>query len=693
MHGNHLKPKSGRRAATARIVVALFANGATVALAAPDATPPVAQSTTAVAAPELPRVWLDTKWVAPGGKTTRVNAGDDLQAAINAAQPGDTLALEANATWTGNFVLPAKANHDNRWIVLRTANLRGIAPEGERLDPAKPGAALPKILSAGAEPALNVAANAHHYRLVGLEFGITPAVTLSYDIVRVGEGTETVAARTPHDIIIDRCYIHGNPLAHAKRGVQLNSRATAVIDSYISEIHGLGQDTQAIAGFNGPGPFKIANNFLEGAAENVMFGGATPAIAGLVPSDIEIRGNHFFKPPFWREGVLSSPQNLAGQGAAGGALTAGATLYYRVAAVGHAGYNNETEVTSPATPEIAVTLGAGQRSAHLQWTGSDWVRDYRVYRTADAPSVAQRQWNYYSAPAHMVTSYYPVLLSPLFTDTGAARATPGLPPTSGPTWSVKNLFELKNARRVLVDGNILEYNWPNAQAGPSILFTVRTEDGAAPQAVVEDVTFSNNILRHAAAVFNILGQDGNPTAHGQTQRILIRNNLCYDIGGPWGGNGTLLLMTGAARHIAFEHNTSLQRGTLAQIAGPLHTGFVFRNNIVRNGEYGFKGDGTGTGNSAIEAFFVDPAKNVAFTGNAIIGGEARWYPAGNFFPNDEAAIFVDTAKDDFRLRAVSPLKSKAIDVAGRPPSRDLGVDIDALQTATRGAISGVATKG
>ena len=44
------------------------------------------------------------------------------------------------------------------------------------------------------------------------------------------------------------------------------------------------------------------NNFLEGAAENIMFGGADPAIQGLVPSDIEIRGNHLFKPLSWQRG-------------------------------------------------------------------------------------------------------------------------------------------------------------------------------------------------------------------------------------------------------------------------------------------------------------------------------------------------------------------------------------------------------
>ena len=46
-------------------------------------------------------------------------------------------------------------------------------------------------------------------------------------------------------------------------------------------------------------------------------------------------------------------------------------------------------------------------------------------------------------------------------------------------WTVKNLFELKNAQRVLVDGNVLERNWPQAQNGYSILLTPRNQDGTA----------------------------------------------------------------------------------------------------------------------------------------------------------------------------------------------------------------------
>jgi hypothetical protein len=128
-----------------------------------------------------------------------------------------------------------------------------------------------------------------------------------YGLVDLGEDPSTGKGATsiselPHDITIDRCYIHGTPKANVKHGLVFNGASLAVIDSYISDIHVVGQDAQAIIGWNGPGPFKIVNNELEASGENVMFGGARPALINNIPSDIEIRGNHFFKPLSWMVG-------------------------------------------------------------------------------------------------------------------------------------------------------------------------------------------------------------------------------------------------------------------------------------------------------------------------------------------------------------------------------------------------------
>lgn len=100
----------------------------------------------------------------------------------------------------------------------------------------------------------------------------------------------------PHNLVVDRVYIHGDVTVGQKRGIGLNSASTSIVNSYIAEIKAEGQDSQAICGWNGPGPYLISNNYLEAAGENVMFGGADPAIVDLVPSDITFTRNHLFKP-------------------------------------------------------------------------------------------------------------------------------------------------------------------------------------------------------------------------------------------------------------------------------------------------------------------------------------------------------------------------------------------------------------
>src|SRR5512132_1591285 len=47
--------------------------------------------------PAGPRVFIDTRYVAPTGRTIAVAAGGDVQAALTTAQPGDVITLAAGA--------------------------------------------------------------------------------------------------------------------------------------------------------------------------------------------------------------------------------------------------------------------------------------------------------------------------------------------------------------------------------------------------------------------------------------------------------------------------------------------------------------------------------------------------------------------------------------------------------------------
>ena len=485
---------------------------------------------------ERPRLQADTTPFAATAATVIVRAGDDLQAALDLARPGDVLVLQAGATFTGPFTLPEKRGQGPAsWITIRSSTPDTALPPGIRIHPRQ--AAQLARLEAASGSVISAAPRAHHFRLVGLELRPAPG-TFLYQVVDLG-GAASSAEDLPRYVVIDRCYLHGDPARSGRRGVALNSATSAVVDSYLSDFKELGADSQAIAGWNGPGPFKIANNYLEAAGENVMFGGATPAIAGLVPSDIEILGNHLAKPLTWRAG------------------------------------------------------------------------------------------------------------DPAF---------------QGVSWSVKNLFELKNARRVLIDGNLMEHNWVQSQDGFAVLFTARDEAGAAPWAAVEDVTFSNNTVRHTGSGVNLIGHGGRTAV---TRRILIRNNLFDDVSGErWGGSGRLLQMVEGADDIAFDHNTALQTGSLVIADGAPHARFAFTNNIAPHNAYGVIGSGSASGLPTLRAFFP----GARFEGNVIVGGQAERYPPGNFFAPSLEAIGFDGAAGDYRLGVTSPYRRSGTD--GTDPGAD-----------------------
>ena len=103
----------------------------------------------------------------------------------------------------------------------------------------------------------------------------------------------------PHDIEVDRSYVHPTSSTVSRRGIALNSADTTIKNSYIEGFGFPGEEAQGICGWTGTRNVHIINNYIEGGAENIMFGGADPASAELIPQDIEIRGNHLNKPAEW----------------------------------------------------------------------------------------------------------------------------------------------------------------------------------------------------------------------------------------------------------------------------------------------------------------------------------------------------------------------------------------------------------
>ncbi|HEX8352268.1 MAG TPA: hypothetical protein VF611_05200, partial [Pyrinomonadaceae bacterium] len=84
-------------------------------------------------------------------RTVTLKAGDDLQRALDAARPGDTLVLQAGATFVGPLTLPRKGGGE--YVTVRSSALERLPPEGARVRPSD-AASMPKIVSPGrGEPA------------------------------------------------------------------------------------------------------------------------------------------------------------------------------------------------------------------------------------------------------------------------------------------------------------------------------------------------------------------------------------------------------------------------------------------------------------------------------------------------------------------------------------------------------------
>lgn len=258
------------------------------------------------------------------------------------------------------------------------------------------------------------------------------------------------------------------------------------------------------------------------------------------------------------------------------------------------------------------------------------------------------------------------------------------PPTWRGVWTVKNLFELKNARNVIVDGCVFDGNWEDAQAGVAIQFTPRPSDSGS-WAVVEDVQFINNIVRNTGRGVNILGADesngGTVSTDTRLRRVRIANCLFDVDGAKFGSDGVFLVVTNKTEDVTVENCTVIHTGNIISTDYAPNTRFTYRNNISRHNSYGIFGSGSGIGNPSIAQYF--PGSSI--TGNVIakeVGGPsnaASLYPAGNQFPETLNDIgFLDLAAGDYRLSSTSAYKGKGTN------GLDPGCDVNILNAALAG---------
>jgi hypothetical protein len=234
---------------------------------------------------------------------------------------------------------------------------------------------------------------------------------------------------------------------------------------------------------------------------------------------------------------------------------------------------------------------------------------------------------------------------------------------------VKNLFELKAARRITVRGNLFERNWTDGQSGFGILVKSVNQGGTAPWSVLEDLLFENNVISDTENGINIGGYDYNYPS-GRSTRLTIRNNLLLTpgIGFQLGGEiGTLTIdhntiMNGSTLMVLYEGSvwvagTSAPRPTLYAVEQLTYT-----NNLGYHNTYGVKGDGTAVGTPSLIAH----TQTFVWTNDVVAGGAGQPYPAITWTPS--VAEYAQQLDSDYHLLPTSPYIKAATD------GRDVGVD-------------------
>jgi len=508
---------------------------ATVTVTDTTTPPPPPDTSSAPSLVQLPNALRDSvvaRYPSVTGRTIVVRAGGDLQSALDAAQRGDEIVIQAGVTFTGTFTLPAKrGTAADGWILVRSDRQASLPSFGTRVRP-QDASNMPQLATSGSAAVLQTASGASGWWITGLELTIAPTFSgINYGLVLLGDGSgkQNSLGLVPSDLVLDRVYVHARATVGTSRCVALNSARSAVVHSYLDECHLKGYDSQAIAGWNGPGPFRIENNALYGAGENVMFGGSDPAIPGLIPSDIIVRRNHVYTPVAWRS-----------------------------------------------------------------------------------------------------------------------------------TWTKKNLLETKNVQRLVVEENVFDGSWADAQVGYAFVLKSANQGGRCTWCASRDITFRYNLIRNVGAGFNLTGREGsNPYPVGELMtRLLIEQNVMEDIAvPPFTGDGRIIQLLQNLSQLTIRNNSfTTSSSTLGQFLNigstPATTAFSFTRNIVSRGRYGMFASASGEGARSLDNLRTP----VEFRNVVVISTQhPSTYPVGTTFVGslDEARLIPSQGADEARVRAIA----------------------------------------
>lgn len=581
---------------------------------------------------------------------------------------------------------------------------------------------------------------------------------------------QTQNSEIPSGFTFEQIYLHGHAVKGQHRGFAVHCNNFTLRDSTIKDIKSQAEG-QVVWGSSFTTTHLVTNNYLEGGTEVALYGGSsgccrptatiasaasataftlstivdlkvgqlitvengsaveeqaevvscgtstpgaacnstsitvTPALPsgtpsngadvdwGPVPVGITYTKNYMTRPVSHRDPIVGTPQGVTAIAGTGGSLAAGTYAYRVVARMPTAGSQT---ARSTASVEVSTTV-TSSGTVKVDWAAVVNAEEYYIYgRQAGAQNLR------FSVTTSACTANVCT-----FTDTGTGGTSEAVPTSTGTTWLVKNVFEVKLGKTFLLEGNVFEHSWKSGQDGYAVLFTVSNSNSGNDSTLMQDIIFRNNIVRGATGAFQLTGRDVSsgcdPT--GRTIGVTISNNLFYDLGPTWGASTRFLLVTtksvcsayasGTAmgpKDVTVEHNTVVMPSGNALLYLDLFKtveqaaeNMIWRNNLAYKAGGGLAGNNScSQGNSCWTAHTSGTA---VWAKSVTADISCSSYPGGsteNFCPtaSDLNLTFVDYLNNDYRLKSDSPYKNAATD------GTDIGANIGAITTLTNIAISG-----
>ena len=370
-------------------------------------------------------------------------------------------------------------------------------------------------------------------------------------------------------------------------------------------------------------------------------------------------------------------------------------------------------------------------SIAVDMTRGDRKKISNNYINANGVSIFAQEWEDGHVVEDVTISRNTIYSDPADMSGGSA--------SSGLYYRKRHQIEVKQGKRFLIEGNIMDGNWSDwTPCAPALLLSPRAASYSVNQ--ISDILIRNNTIRNSTSGLQIAGTDDMPEGKMGflTQRVKIDNNLTYDIDNrKWssrpnavGGSGICGYAYQAlfsVEDLTISHNTAFDmRGSQTQFFGYLYgrgEGVVLRHNLFSHNNdngaggltpsysfYGMVPPISGTIKQGWDQYFPFGSE---FRDNAVIPGVKDTSAVSNYdststylesYSQPEcvdyyagftrttcfgsgaasetankriaAVKFFDSTGRDLRLRFDSQAKAGA-----RPEGLDAGANIDILESA------------